>query len=250
MSFKLEIKNPNGSKYWNADFNSDEERERWLNEEKTRPYWSPLFTINLINPSPAIAQNDVKVILKVTRVDGSVQESFKSLEDAEDYFLKYNWGAEERTIHHEAEILHHEEQIINHEAVYSQEVKDLGTLLSPVVITQAYDEIIAAYDEVIKEAYDEVIPCEYTKEIIEVKPVIAPISPRQLETALLSLGITYEMVLAQIALLPDTVKPIAEIAWRRSGVFIRTEQAVSAIGQMLNLSEEQLDTLWIQAEKL
>ena len=36
---KVEIKNPDGSLYWEESFNFRSEANDWLEEEKTRPYW-------------------------------------------------------------------------------------------------------------------------------------------------------------------------------------------------------------------
>lgn len=46
---KLEIKNPDGSIYWTEHFNNLEMAEKWIDEEKTRPYWKAEFSYSIID---------------------------------------------------------------------------------------------------------------------------------------------------------------------------------------------------------
>jgi len=52
MSFKLEIKEKDGSIYWTEHFHSQEAAEKWINEEKTRPYAKEDWSFDLIDISP------------------------------------------------------------------------------------------------------------------------------------------------------------------------------------------------------
>lgn len=63
---KLEIFNPDGSLYWTMEFNSLDELDKWLGEEKTRPYWKADFTYKK-TPVEKLAQP----------VDGSVVQKSK-----------------------------------------------------------------------------------------------------------------------------------------------------------------------------
>jgi hypothetical protein len=47
MSKILNIYNEDGSLYWKAHFNNEEDLARWLEEEKTRPYWNKNFKIDI-----------------------------------------------------------------------------------------------------------------------------------------------------------------------------------------------------------
>ena len=166
-------------------------------------------------------------ILKIIKNGLTEQSDFATNQEAVDHLAIYK-GTDEQ-------IIHHPEQIIHHDDLYNMSEVD-GVVSQGELIRPAYDEVIPAWDET--------IPANYTYSITEESAAIAPISPRQLETALLSLGITYEMVLAQIATLPSELKPIAEIAWRRSGSFVRSEPAVGMIGSLLSLNSVQLDHIW------
>ena len=49
---KLEIKNADGSLYWKETFNTQEECDKWLAEEKTRKYWKSDFTWSSVETNP------------------------------------------------------------------------------------------------------------------------------------------------------------------------------------------------------
>lgn len=57
---KLEIKYADGSLYWKEHFNSQADCDKWLAEEKTRPYWKPEFTSSSVdlNPQDPVADAD------------------------------------------------------------------------------------------------------------------------------------------------------------------------------------------------
>ena len=83
-----------------------------------------------------------------------------------------------------------------------------------------------------------------TFEILQTNPPIEDISPRQIRMALLSLGLTESAIDAAINSLSSPSKEQAMIAWKYSTTFKRENEAVAAIGALLNLSSEQLDALW------
>lgn len=47
MSKILNIYNEDGSLYWKEHFNDEKDLEKWLEEEKTRPYWNQKFKIDI-----------------------------------------------------------------------------------------------------------------------------------------------------------------------------------------------------------
>lgn len=47
MSKVLNIYNEDGSLYWKEHFNDEKDLEKWLEEEKTRPYWNQKFKIDI-----------------------------------------------------------------------------------------------------------------------------------------------------------------------------------------------------------
>jgi hypothetical protein len=46
-NFRIKIKYPNGSLYWVDHFNSIEILEKWLEEERTRPYWDETWIVEI-----------------------------------------------------------------------------------------------------------------------------------------------------------------------------------------------------------
>lgn len=45
----LKIFNPDQTPYWTCYFNTIEEKDAWLAEEETRPYWNPEFTLQVLD---------------------------------------------------------------------------------------------------------------------------------------------------------------------------------------------------------
>lgn len=103
-------------------------------------------------------------------------------------------------------------------------------------------------------AYLETIGYDFTNthsfEILSGFNKFNPISPRQIRLALLSLGVSQEMVKSQIDLLPSPTNQQALIAWEYSTYFERNAPLVESLGLALGLTIEQLDALWIQAKDL
>ncbi len=83
-----------------------------------------------------------------------------------------------------------------------------------------------------------------TFEISSINPPIEDISPRQIRMALLALGLTEAAIDSAINSLSSPQKEQAMISWKYSTTFKRENEAVAAIGALLNLSSEQLDALW------
>lgn len=65
--YKLEIFKPDASLYWSETFNTEEEKDKWLASEMTRPYWNELFTTS------------------VTLIDNSIKPAVKSAIDVIKY---------------------------------------------------------------------------------------------------------------------------------------------------------------------
>lgn len=91
---------------------------------------------------------------------------------------------------------------------------------------------------------------EYTHEIIEVIPVKEDVSPRQLRLALLSIGLSEAVIDAAISNLESPLKEQAQIAWKYSLSYKRSELAVQTIGTLAGLTSEQLDSIWDLARTL
>lgn len=50
--FKLTIKKQDGSTYWVEHFNTQENLDRWLNEERSRLYWKQEYTTEIQDLTP------------------------------------------------------------------------------------------------------------------------------------------------------------------------------------------------------
>jgi len=145
-------------------------------------------------------------ILKITKNGITEQSDFATNQEALDH-LAIHKGSDEQVIHHEA--------VLDENGV------------------------------ILVEAYDETIPANYTYTITEEAAPIADISPRQIRLALLSLGLTELTIDSAIGNLESPIKEQAMIAWKYSTTFQRNVPIISAIGDLLNLSESQLDDLWV-----
>lgn len=78
-----------------------------------------------------------------------------------------------------------------------------------------------------------------------------PVTPRQFKLALLGIGITPDIVEAQLATITnDMVRIAAQIEWREASVFKRSHPLVSQVNQMLGGTEQMLDDLFIAAQEI
>lgn len=76
-------------------------------------------------------------------------------------------------------------------------------------------------------------------------PIYTPLTPRQIRLALFSVGITEEMV--------DTAlegNEVGKIEWKYASEFVRDNPLISALGPAFELTEEQINTLWLYAMTL
>ena len=75
---ELVIKYENGSVYWKENFNSQEECDKWLDNEKAQPYWKPEFTyeshpINLKDPVKE-AEKEAKRTLRESKHQAKIDQ--------------------------------------------------------------------------------------------------------------------------------------------------------------------------------
>lgn len=75
------------------------------------------------------------------------------------------------------------------------------------------------------------------------------VTPRQFRQAMVLLGYSVQQVEDAIAQLPPPYNELAKIEWEYSLMFIRTNPLVTKIGGILNLTNDQIDQLWIEAAK-
>jgi hypothetical protein len=81
-------------------------------------------------------------------------------------------------------------------------------------------------------------------------PIPHDITPRQARQALLLSGITMQEIEDALDGLPEPQRSLAMIEWEYSTAFVRNNQLVVQVGQMLGWTEQQLDDLWIFAKTL
>ncbi len=78
MSFKLDITNPDGTHYWTEFFNDKESADKWLEEEKTRPYWNVGNTYEILEEAKHVATQE-----EIQAEDDS-KVKIKKIKDAKD----------------------------------------------------------------------------------------------------------------------------------------------------------------------
>lgn len=78
---KLTILNPDNTIYWTESFNDKESQEKWLLEEKTRPYWNKDFVCDIEEILP-----QVEVIDEQSKIN---QESLAYLAATDWYVTRF-----------------------------------------------------------------------------------------------------------------------------------------------------------------
>ena len=191
---------------------------------------------------PLTAKELINMFKLIVTKNGQTQQSdFATEQECLEHFEKYKdkgfWGKEEYSIDH---------PIV--EAVYATVIHPA----EPALLDESKVEVVPAKEEwsekvLVSEeipAWTEIVPREYSYEILPVIAVLEPISPRQLRLILLSLGVTESSVDATINSLPSPTKEQAMIAWKYSTMFERNQPMVEALAMALGLSMEQLDVIW------
>lgn len=81
-------------------------------------------------------------------------------------------------------------------------------------------------------------------------PILAPINPRQIRTALLLMGVDLAMIDAALDSLPEPTRSFAKVSWYNSLSYERTDPLVSSVAALLGWTEDQTDQLWITGAAL
>lgn len=85
----------------------------------------------------------------------------------------------------------------------------------------------------------------------ELRASMPPLSARQLRLGLIANGITLASVQTAIDAITDpTAREMAQVEWEYATTFERTHSLISQIGTALNLTPEQVDTMWEGASAL
>ena len=85
-------------------------------------------------------------------------------------------------------------------------------------------------------------------EIEEVVP--EKITKLQLKIQLVRMGFDLQIIENAIDALPEPQKTFASLSWTEATNFYRDNDMIESVGQMLNLTSEQIDNLFIEAEKI
>lgn len=81
--------------------------------------------------------------------------------------------------------------------------------------------------------------------------ILAPLTRRQVKLALLSIGITSDMVDGKLDEIEDAFgREYALIEWREASQIERSHPLVAELAAAFSLPSEQVDTLWIWAASL
>lgn len=86
MIYKLVIKRANGTVYWAEQFNSQAELNKWLAEEKTRPYWDAAWSVEISALDLEITKTPEQQIQEARR------KEYPALTDFADAFVKMHLG--------------------------------------------------------------------------------------------------------------------------------------------------------------
>jgi hypothetical protein len=81
-------------------------------------------------------------------------------------------------------------------------------------------------------------------------PTLKPITPRQIRLALLSLGITLDMIDGALSSLPEPQKSAALIEWEYASYFERDNALVAGVAGLLGWGSAELDNLWSMAAQI
>ena len=84
-----------------------------------------------------------------------------------------------------------------------------------------------------------------TEEIVPEK-----ISSRQLRSQLILQGFNLETIEQALNQLPEPNRSLAKVDWEYATNFYRNNQMIVVVGQLLNLTNEQIDEIFRQGEKL
>lgn len=87
---------------------------------------------------------------------------------------------------------------------------------------------------------------------LEVLPNQVPkkISKLQLKIQLVKMGFDLQIIENAINALPEPQKTFASLSWTEATNFYRDNDMIASVGQMLKLTSEQIDELFIEANKI
>ena len=87
-------------------------------------------------------------------------------------------------------------------------------------------------------------------EAISIETVPEKITKLQLKVQLVKMGFDLQIIENAINTLPEPQKTLAFLSWTEATNFYRDNDMIASVGQMLNLTSEQIDELFIEADKI
>lgn len=76
------------------------------------------------------------------------------------------------------------------------------------------------------------------------------ITKLQLKIQLVKMGFDLQIIEDAIRQLPEPQRTFAMLAWTEATNFYRSNEMIAIVGQMFNLTNEQIDNLFIEADKI
>ncbi len=84
----------------------------------------------------------------------------------------------------------------------------------------------------------------------QVPQVPFEITARQIRMSLIMLGVDLQNITDALEQLPEPQKSLAKIEWEYAGTFERNNEMLKVMGVQLGFSDEQLDQIFIDGQKL
>ena len=86
---------------------------------------------------------------------------------------------------------------------------------------------------------------------VEIEEIVPEkITKLQLKIQLVMMGYDLQIIENAINNLPEPQKTLAFLSWTEATNFYRDNEMIANVGQMLNLTSEQIDELFIEADKI
>ena len=76
------------------------------------------------------------------------------------------------------------------------------------------------------------------------------ITKLQLKIQLVKMGFDLQIIVNALNNLPEPQKTFATLSWTEATNFYRDNDMIASVGQMFNLTNEQIDNLFIEANKI
>lgn len=111
------------------------------------------------------------------------------------------------------------------------------------------------YDCLTEQTYEREMTAEEIAQMeamqVEIEEIVPEkISSRQLRSQLILQGFNLETIEQALNQMPEPNRSLAKVDWEYATNFYRNNAMILAVGQLLNLTEEQIDNIFIQGALL